>query len=183
MRLQDIAQGVGLTPRYFHKIFKDKMGTTPKEWLEIEATKERTNQDVHSSTDFDSTTHADLDFSQFLDFDQEPTEYSPCLATPSTLDIATPDYNLQCHASERPADGNGAFDSESIAGPATVGMDMDSAETEPGASRVHGALYSRFVAPTEGMGDEARSSMSKTPTAETSEDYWDGWGPTVQNFA
>ncbi|KAF2035812.1 hypothetical protein EK21DRAFT_106653 [Setomelanomma holmii] len=31
-RLQDLAKNVGLTPRYFHKIFKDKTGVTPKEW-------------------------------------------------------------------------------------------------------------------------------------------------------
>ncbi|KAL1604094.1 hypothetical protein SLS60_005686 [Paraconiothyrium brasiliense] len=32
LRLQDLAKKVGLTPRYFHKIFKEKMGATPKEW-------------------------------------------------------------------------------------------------------------------------------------------------------
>ncbi|PSN63508.1 hypothetical protein BS50DRAFT_454573, partial [Corynespora cassiicola Philippines] len=31
-RLQDLAKHVGLTPRYFHKIFKDKLGMTPKEY-------------------------------------------------------------------------------------------------------------------------------------------------------
>ncbi|KAF2259706.1 hypothetical protein CC78DRAFT_447067, partial [Lojkania enalia] len=31
-RLQDLAKSVGLTPRYFHKIFKDKTGVTPKEY-------------------------------------------------------------------------------------------------------------------------------------------------------
>lgn len=31
-RLQDLATKVGLTPRYFHKIFKDKTGFTPKEY-------------------------------------------------------------------------------------------------------------------------------------------------------
>jgi hypothetical protein len=32
LRLHDLAKNVGLTPRYFHKIFKDKTGVTPKEW-------------------------------------------------------------------------------------------------------------------------------------------------------
>ncbi|KAJ4345883.1 uncharacterized protein N0V89_012019 [Didymosphaeria variabile] len=32
LRLQDLAKKVGLTPRYFHKIFKEKMGMSPKEW-------------------------------------------------------------------------------------------------------------------------------------------------------
>jgi methylphosphotriester-DNA--protein-cysteine methyltransferase len=37
LRLQDLAKNVGLTPRYFHKIFKDKMGMTPKEWANSRA--------------------------------------------------------------------------------------------------------------------------------------------------
>lgn len=31
-RLQDLAKRVGLTPRYFHKIFKDRVGMTPREY-------------------------------------------------------------------------------------------------------------------------------------------------------
>lgn len=31
-KLQELAKMVGLTPRYFHKIFKDKTGMTPKEY-------------------------------------------------------------------------------------------------------------------------------------------------------
>ncbi|KAF2729119.1 hypothetical protein EJ04DRAFT_516165 [Polyplosphaeria fusca] len=31
-KLQDLAKSVGLTPRYFHKIFKDKTGLTPNEY-------------------------------------------------------------------------------------------------------------------------------------------------------
>ncbi|KAH8732721.1 metal binding domain of Ada-domain-containing protein [Phaeosphaeriaceae sp. PMI808] len=37
LRLQDLARKVGLTPRYFHKIFKDKTGLTPKEWAKAKA--------------------------------------------------------------------------------------------------------------------------------------------------
>ncbi|KAF2869506.1 metal binding domain of Ada-domain-containing protein, partial [Massariosphaeria phaeospora] len=32
IKLRDLAKSVGLTPRYFHKIFKDKTGLTPKEY-------------------------------------------------------------------------------------------------------------------------------------------------------
>ncbi|KAK7191911.1 hypothetical protein DPSP01_011332 [Paraphaeosphaeria sporulosa] len=32
LRLQELAKRVGLTPRYFHKIFKERMGVTPREW-------------------------------------------------------------------------------------------------------------------------------------------------------
>lgn len=35
IRLQDLATHVGLTPRYFHKIFKDKTGVTPKEYARL----------------------------------------------------------------------------------------------------------------------------------------------------
>ena len=37
IRLQDLAKNVGLTPRYFHKIFKDRTGLTPKEYAKAEA--------------------------------------------------------------------------------------------------------------------------------------------------
>ena len=37
LKLHDIAKKVGLTPRYFHKIFKDKTGTTPREYTNIVA--------------------------------------------------------------------------------------------------------------------------------------------------
>jgi methylphosphotriester-DNA--protein-cysteine methyltransferase len=36
-RLQDLAKSVGLTPRYFHKIFKEKTGMTPKEYAKVRA--------------------------------------------------------------------------------------------------------------------------------------------------
>lgn len=32
LRLNDLARGVGLTGRYFHKIFKERRGVTPREW-------------------------------------------------------------------------------------------------------------------------------------------------------
>jgi methylphosphotriester-DNA--protein-cysteine methyltransferase len=32
LRLKDLADRVGVTPRYFHKIFKDRMGVTPNEY-------------------------------------------------------------------------------------------------------------------------------------------------------
>lgn len=33
LSLKQLAEKVGLTPRYFHKVFKDQMGCTPKEYL------------------------------------------------------------------------------------------------------------------------------------------------------
>ncbi|KAH6638340.1 metal binding domain of Ada-domain-containing protein [Boeremia exigua] len=37
LKLHDLAKKVGLTPRYFHKIFKDKTNTTPREYTNIVA--------------------------------------------------------------------------------------------------------------------------------------------------
>lgn len=37
IRLGDLAKSVGLTPRYFHKIFKDRTGLTPREYAQIKA--------------------------------------------------------------------------------------------------------------------------------------------------
>lgn len=37
LKLHDLAKKVGLTPRYLHKIFKDKTGTTPREYTNIVA--------------------------------------------------------------------------------------------------------------------------------------------------
>ncbi|KAF5849957.1 hypothetical protein GGP41_005381 [Bipolaris sorokiniana] len=33
LRLGELARGVGFTPRYFHRIFKERMGVTPREWV------------------------------------------------------------------------------------------------------------------------------------------------------
>lgn len=38
LKLQDIAKKINFTPRYFHKIFKDKTGLTPKEYAKKRAT-------------------------------------------------------------------------------------------------------------------------------------------------
>ncbi|XPS70719.1 hypothetical protein M3J09_002923 [Ascochyta lentis] len=42
LKLHDLAKKVGLTPRYFHKIFKDKTGTTPREYTNIVAAQHTT---------------------------------------------------------------------------------------------------------------------------------------------
>jgi len=54
LRLQDLAKKVNLTPRYFHKIFKDKTGLTPKEYA-----KRKANERNSPSTLSTSATAAD----------------------------------------------------------------------------------------------------------------------------
>jgi AraC-like DNA-binding protein len=63
LRLQDLAKMVNLTPRYFHKIFKDKTGLTPKGYAKRKAT-ERSRPSTVST----SATTADK-FNQSWDWD------------------------------------------------------------------------------------------------------------------
>ncbi|KAF2855484.1 hypothetical protein T440DRAFT_156006 [Plenodomus tracheiphilus IPT5] len=65
-RLQDLAKKVGLTPRYFHKIFKDKTGLTPKEY----AKQKESSRGSSSTTPISSTsTSSSVPTSNFSTFD------------------------------------------------------------------------------------------------------------------
>jgi hypothetical protein len=102
-RLQDLAKNVGLTPRYLHKIFKDKTGVTPKEWA-----KARTSSQSNSTTTpilmtgpseaaEDETVNWDTfnynDFNNLVDFDIDGS--------------ATLGYNLVTGATESVSMGHG----------------------------------------------------------------------------
>jgi len=54
LSLRQLAEKVGLTPRYFHKVFKDQVGCTPKDYL-------RSRQEVFSPSE-DAIVGADLSF-------------------------------------------------------------------------------------------------------------------------
>lgn len=72
--LQDLARKVGLTPRYFHKIFKDKMGVTPKEYTTRRAMENgRATATSVSKTATETSTHSwdDFDFNDLVDFGSE----------------------------------------------------------------------------------------------------------------
>jgi methylphosphotriester-DNA--protein-cysteine methyltransferase len=56
-KLHDLAKKVGLTPRYFHKIFKDKIGVTPREYAKIVSAQ----QDSLSATLVTSVASSDLE--------------------------------------------------------------------------------------------------------------------------
>lgn len=49
LKLHDLAKKVGLTPRYFHKIFKDKTGTTPREYTNIVAAQHSSSSPTSAS--------------------------------------------------------------------------------------------------------------------------------------
>jgi len=103
LRLQDLAKNVGLTPRYFHKIFKDKMGVTPKEWararmsplssLTTTPAMTASPADVvdHEAAEWDSFDFNN--FSELVDFDTDAG--------------ATLGYNLATGASEPVSMGHG----------------------------------------------------------------------------
>lgn len=78
LRLQVLAKKVGLTPRYFHKIFKERMGVTPREWArgkmggdgEGESAGEmRTPSLVHSPPEMEELDLDAFDFSELVDFE------------------------------------------------------------------------------------------------------------------
>ncbi len=62
LKLHDLAKKVGLTPRYFHKIFKDKTGTTPREYTNIVAAQ-------HSSSSSSPVSGSDASASAAINFD------------------------------------------------------------------------------------------------------------------
>jgi methylphosphotriester-DNA--protein-cysteine methyltransferase len=103
LRLQDLARNVGLTPRYFHKIFKDKMGMTPKEWVKVKTTPQSSSTTTPvtiaspmDGVDVDATEWEPFNFNNFselVDFDIDGS--------------ATLGYNLATGASEPVSMGHG----------------------------------------------------------------------------
>jgi len=75
IKLQDLAKSVGLTPRYFHKIFKDKMGMTPKEYIKCKtqvAMSEGTGSTGQDSPLILDTMNLDIfDFNEIVDLDMD----------------------------------------------------------------------------------------------------------------
>ncbi|KAF1839996.1 uncharacterized protein K460DRAFT_399620 [Cucurbitaria berberidis CBS 394.84] len=68
-RLQDLAKNVGLTPRYFHKIFKDKTGMTPNEYTKAKTVEHVSPRAAATSTESAETTDWEtFDFNDLVDF-------------------------------------------------------------------------------------------------------------------
>jgi methylphosphotriester-DNA--protein-cysteine methyltransferase len=72
MKLHDLAKRVGLTPRYFHKIFKDKTGVTPREYTNIVAAQQSNSCASSGSgstpSDVESFDWDSFDISELADF-------------------------------------------------------------------------------------------------------------------
>jgi methylphosphotriester-DNA--protein-cysteine methyltransferase len=85
-RLQDLAKGVGLTPRYFHKVFKERTGLTPKEYARAKkqgAGGAREDPFLHQELNVLETLGIDaFDFNDLIDFDTD-TSTSTQSASPS----------------------------------------------------------------------------------------------------
>ncbi|KAJ8119035.1 hypothetical protein OPT61_g101 [Boeremia exigua] len=81
LKLHDLAKKVGLTPRYFHKIFKDKTSTTPREYTNIVAAQHKSSSSSPSARSDASLANAeDFDWDTFdvselaeYQFDSNPT--------------------------------------------------------------------------------------------------------------
>jgi methylphosphotriester-DNA--protein-cysteine methyltransferase len=101
IRLQDLAKNVGLTPRYLHKIFKDKMGTTPKEWAKARGQRLQSTSNVTpslipspaDSADIETPDWVPFNFNELVDFDLDGS--------------ATLGYNLATGATEPVSMGYG----------------------------------------------------------------------------
>ncbi|KAF1959046.1 hypothetical protein CC80DRAFT_490024 [Byssothecium circinans] len=89
LRLQDLARGVGLTPRYFHKIFKDKKGMTPKEYAKAKMNESRDGLAAaphDTMVDLNSFNLAAFDFNDLVNFDlEEPLPMEEPLPTMDSL--------------------------------------------------------------------------------------------------
>lgn len=81
LKLQDIAKKINLTPRYFHKIFKDKTGLTPKKYAKKRAADRNSLSAISISaiaTD-ESTQSWDwdaFDFSSLIDLETDSSPIS-----------------------------------------------------------------------------------------------------------
>ena len=101
LKLQDLAKKIGLTPRYFHKIFKDKTGTTPREYTNIVAAQ-------HSGSS--PTSGSDSSPSQVDTFDWESFDISE-LAEYQFDSNASLDDDFMAKAAQITADGFGEVSS------------------------------------------------------------------------
>ncbi|CAO2656788.1 Nn.00g055910.m01.CDS01 [Neocucurbitaria sp. VM-36] len=77
LRLQDLAKNVGLTPRYFHKIFKDKTGLTPKEYTKAKTLNHHSSPSAAGvSTGSEASAQTPdwetFDFNDLIDFEADP---------------------------------------------------------------------------------------------------------------
>ncbi|KAF2634914.1 hypothetical protein P280DRAFT_474217 [Massarina eburnea CBS 473.64] len=110
-----LAKSVGLTPRYFHKIFKDKMRVTPKEYAKAkmgEKSAGPTTVPQDAAADVDLFDLDDFDFNDLINFDLDET--LP-VGVPFTLPVMPPLPGIQLPAAL------GTFDPESVsAGPADI---------------------------------------------------------------
>ncbi len=78
LRLQDLAKKVNLTPRYFHKIFKDKTGLTPKGYAKRKATERSSPSTISTSaTTADKSNQSwdwdTFDFNDLVSLDTDPS--------------------------------------------------------------------------------------------------------------
>jgi methylphosphotriester-DNA--protein-cysteine methyltransferase len=155
VRLQDLAKKVNLTPRYFHKIFKDKTGLTPKEYA-----KKKTNEGSSPSARslLTTTTEASIqswdwntfDFNDLVDFGAES---NPAL----TDDLTMPE---QPSARQLSLD----FDGSGLLQPWSGGYEMDS--LDQGLFFVNDMPVDSYRATSASVDLESEKAMPNVSTFE-----------------
>jgi methylphosphotriester-DNA--protein-cysteine methyltransferase len=95
LKLHDLAKKVGLTPRYFHKIFKDKTGTTPREYTNIIAAQHSSSSSPASASEASSSQAENFDWDSFdiselnsYQFDSNPTLSNDFMAQAAQITTA-----------------------------------------------------------------------------------------------
>jgi methylphosphotriester-DNA--protein-cysteine methyltransferase len=94
IRLQELAKSVGLTPRYFHKVFKDKTGLTPKEYAKAKgrgAGGAGTDPFLHEDLDVLELSNVDtFEFNDLVDFDTDASLFTQPTPPSATLEPYMP---------------------------------------------------------------------------------------------
>jgi methylphosphotriester-DNA--protein-cysteine methyltransferase len=139
LRLKDLADRVGLTPRYFHKIFKDRMGITPKEYAtrkmqeQVEANSlPKLSGDQQTTPDSIGLDAVNMD--EFLDLDMDPELSAVNALTIGDTNQTVPvsfDQAIDANLMNSPWSGDLGFEAilagfnsgESLEDPSVLGLD------------------------------------------------------------
>jgi methylphosphotriester-DNA--protein-cysteine methyltransferase len=103
-KLHDLAKKVGLTPRYFHKIFKNKTGVTPREYAKIVSAQQHSS----SATSISGVTQPDLE-----PFDWDTFDITDLLNFGLDADVPPEDFTVGAAQVSAPGFGDeidGLFD-------------------------------------------------------------------------
>ncbi|EMD94409.1 hypothetical protein COCHEDRAFT_1049321, partial [Bipolaris maydis C5] len=108
VRLGELAGAVGFTPRYFHRIFKERMGVTPREWVSKVAGDKRREEGGGSTGVVEMGEQAwvgeKFDFSDLIDFgaDAETRDFDHLAGPWNQSFIMDPELSLDANGLSQP---------------------------------------------------------------------------------